>query len=44
MEPLEELTYLMGGQIDPDDGVTYPDAGVRKQRGRVEKLDGRPAP
>ncbi len=39
MEPLKELTYLMGGQIDPDDVVTYPEAGVRKQRGRIELLD-----
>ncbi len=39
MEPLEELTYLVGGQMDPDDVVTYPEAGVRKRRGRIEPLD-----
>ena len=27
MEAVEELTYLMGGQIDLGDVVTYPEAG-----------------
>ena len=26
MEPLTDLDYLMGGQVDPEDVVTYPDA------------------
>ena len=39
MEPMTELTYLMGGQIDPDDVVTYPEAGVRRRGGRLEPLD-----
>jgi uncharacterized cupin superfamily protein len=38
MEALEELTYLMGGQIDADDVVTYPEARVRRVRGRLEPL------
>ena len=38
MEPESELTYLMGGQIDADDVVTYPDAGKRCSGGRVEAL------
>lgn len=38
MEPLAELTYLMGGQIDPDDVVTYPEAGVRRSRAGIERL------
>ena len=38
MEPISELTYLMGGQIDPDDIVIYPDAGVRRRHGRIEPL------
>jgi uncharacterized cupin superfamily protein len=38
MEPLEPLTYLMGGMIDADDVVLYPEAGVRRVRGRLEQL------
>ncbi len=38
MEPVSELTYLMGGQIDPDDVVTYPAAEVQLRRGRIEPL------
>jgi uncharacterized cupin superfamily protein len=38
MEPISELTYLMGGQIDPDDVVIYPEAGVQRRRGRTEPL------
>lgn len=35
MEPTERLTYLMGGQIDADDVVRYPEAGLRLQRGQI---------
>jgi uncharacterized cupin superfamily protein len=35
MEPTEPLTYLMGGQIDPNDVVRYPEAGLRLEQGRV---------
>jgi uncharacterized cupin superfamily protein len=38
MEPIESLTYLMGGQIDADDVVTYPQAGVRRIHGKLEPL------
>lgn len=38
MQPLEPLTYLMGGQIDPEDVVTYPEAGVRRVHGVVEPM------
>ena len=30
LEPSEPLVYLMGGQHDADDVITYPDAGVRR--------------
>jgi quercetin 2,3-dioxygenase len=33
MEPRTDLTYLMGGMVDPDDVVTYPDAGVQRVGG-----------
>ena len=36
MEPITDLVYLMGGQIDPDDIVTYPDAGVQRRQGLIE--------
>jgi uncharacterized cupin superfamily protein len=39
MEPETDLTYLMGGMIDPEDTVLYPDAGVRRHRGRLEPID-----
>ncbi len=38
MEPLTDLSYWMGGQIDPTDVVTYPDAGVRRRGGKLEPL------
>ncbi len=38
MEPAEPLTYLMGGEIDDDDIVIYPEAGVRRVRGRLERI------
>jgi uncharacterized cupin superfamily protein len=38
MEPLEPLAYLMGGETDPDDVVTYPDARVRRVHRRLEPL------
>jgi uncharacterized cupin superfamily protein len=38
MEPIERLTYLMGGERDADDIVIYPEAGVRRVRGKLEPL------
>jgi uncharacterized cupin superfamily protein len=38
MEPITDLVYLMGGQIDPEDTVIYPEAGVRLRHGRIEPL------
>ena len=38
MEPVEPLTYLMGGEINPDDIVIYPEAGVRRAYGKLEPL------
>jgi uncharacterized cupin superfamily protein len=38
MEPSEELIYLMGGQIDADDVVTYPDAGVQRRGDVLEPI------
>jgi uncharacterized cupin superfamily protein len=38
MEPIEPLTYLMGGEINADDVVIYPEAGVRRVRGKLEPL------
>lgn len=38
MEPTELLTYLMGGEINPDDVVIYPEAGVRRVHGQLEPL------
>jgi uncharacterized cupin superfamily protein len=36
MEVRETLVYLMGGQRDADDVVSYPDAGMRRVRGVLE--------
>jgi uncharacterized cupin superfamily protein len=36
MEPLVDLEYLMGGMIDPDDVVHYPEAGLCRAGGRLE--------
>jgi hypothetical protein len=30
MEAIDELTYLVGGQIDRADVVTYPEAGLKR--------------
>ena len=38
MEPLEPLTYLMGGQIDEGDVVIYPEAGVKRVAGVLEPI------
>ena len=38
MEPLTDLVYLMGGQIDPDDVVLYPEAGVQRRAGTIEPI------
>jgi uncharacterized cupin superfamily protein len=38
MEVREPLVYLMGGQRDADDVVTYPDAGLRRVRGVLERV------
>jgi uncharacterized cupin superfamily protein len=35
MEPSADLTYLMGGQSDPDDVVDYPEAGVQRRKGQI---------
>jgi len=35
MEPSTKLTYLMGGQIDRDDVVIYPEAGVERRHGKI---------
>ncbi len=39
MESETPLVYLVGGQIDPDDVVTYPEAGKQFRAGRFEPLD-----
>ena len=38
MEALEPLTYLMGGEIDADDVVIYPDARLRRFHGKLSPL------
>jgi len=38
MEPIESLVYLMGGEINADDVVIYPDAGVRRHHGTLTPL------
>jgi uncharacterized cupin superfamily protein len=38
MEALDELTYLVGGQIDVDDIVTYPEAALQRVGGRLQPL------
>ncbi len=38
MEPITDLTYLMGGMIDPNDLVLYPDAGVQRRAGKLEPI------
>lgn len=38
MESSEELTYLMGGQIDSADVVNYPEAGLRRVGGVLQPL------
>jgi uncharacterized cupin superfamily protein len=40
MEAAEDLVYLMGGQIDADDIVDYPEAGLRRVGGRLVSLNG----
>lgn len=35
MDPSEPLVYLMGGQRDADDVIVYPEAGVRRVRGKL---------
>ena len=32
----EPLLLLEGGEINPDEVITYPDAGVRRVHGRIE--------
>jgi uncharacterized cupin superfamily protein len=39
MEPIEELTYLMGGQRDPDDVVLYPEHAKKLEGGRLEQWE-----
>lgn len=38
MEAIEDLTYLVGGEIDANDVVTYPHNGVRRVGARLEPL------
>ncbi len=38
-----DLTYLMGGMIDPLDVVTYPEHGLRRLGGKLEPLSPGPA-
>jgi uncharacterized cupin superfamily protein len=38
MEAVEPLVYLMGGQRDPEDVVSYPEAGQQLVRGRLEPI------
>ncbi len=38
MEAVDELTYLVGGQIDASDMVTYPEAGLRRVGGQLQPL------
>jgi uncharacterized cupin superfamily protein len=38
MEAVDDLTYLVGGQIDADDVVTYPEAGLRRAGGLLRPL------
>lgn len=38
MEPAEALTYLVGGEIDSEDVVVYPDARLRRVHGQLEPL------
>lgn len=38
MRPVTDLEYLMGGMVDPDDVVLYPEAGQRRVAGRLEPL------
>ena len=38
MTALEDLTYLVGGEVDATDVVTYPEAGKRRVAGRLEPL------
>jgi uncharacterized cupin superfamily protein len=38
MEAVDELTYLVGGQIDTTDVVTYPDAGLRRVGRQLQPL------
>lgn len=35
MEPITELSYLMGGQIDPEDVVDYPEAHLQRRKGKL---------
>jgi uncharacterized cupin superfamily protein len=38
LEAVDDLTYLVGGQIDADDVITYPEAGMRRVGERLERL------
>jgi uncharacterized cupin superfamily protein/L-amino acid N-acyltransferase YncA len=38
MQASEELTYLVGGEIDPEDVVVYPEARLRRRHGTLEPL------
>jgi len=38
MEAVDDLTYLVGGEIDASDVTTYPESGFRRVAGRTEPL------
>jgi hypothetical protein len=40
MEAVDDLIYLMGGQIDAGDIVTYLDAGLRRVGAQLQPISG----
>lgn len=38
MEPIEPVTYLMGGEINGNDVVIYPEAGLKRVHGNLEPI------
>ena len=38
MRAVSSVTYLMGGERDPADIVTYPELGMRKTSAGFEKI------
>jgi hypothetical protein len=39
MQATTDLEYLMGGMIDPDDIVLYPDAGLMRKKGELVPME-----